>query len=140
MQLSITEQLQYVTVRIEVELKNGGIATGTGFFFKLCEKGDLHIPVVVTNKHVVEGGRIGKFKIRIANDDGSPNDSSNLDVFIEDLESKFIFHPNTAIDLAVLPIAPLLKEAEKRGKKLFYIPLDKRLIPSEQDETELTAV
>ena len=140
MNLSITEQLQYVTVRIEVELNNGGISTGTGFFFRLCEKGEQHIPVVVTNKHVVAGGNKGTFKITIANEDGTPNDSEHIDVLLDNIENRFIGHPDPNIDLAVLPIAPLLEQASKTKKKLFYISLNKTLIPTDSDYAELTAV
>jgi V8-like Glu-specific endopeptidase len=140
MNLSITEQLQYITVRIEVELVSGEISTGTGFFFRLCENEKSHIPVVVTNKHVVAGGKIGKFKITTANDDGSPNDSKHIDVFLDDVEKRFIDHPDQNIDLSILPIAPLLEEAKKKNEKLFYITLDKNLIPTEKDEAALTAV
>ena len=59
MNLSMTEQFQYITVRIEVELSDGGLSTGTGFFFQLCESEGKHIPVVVTNKHVIAGGTKG---------------------------------------------------------------------------------
>ena len=37
MNLSISEQLTYSTVRIECELKMGGVSTGTGFFFNFLE-------------------------------------------------------------------------------------------------------
>jgi hypothetical protein len=140
MNLSITEQLQYVTVRIEVELNNGLTSTGTGFFFRLCERDKVHIPVVLTNTHVVAGGKTGKFRMTIAHDDNTPDNSKHLDIVIEDIEQRFICHPDPTIDLCALPIASLLMEAKKRNEKLFYIALDRSFIPTEQDESELTAV
>lgn len=38
MDLSISEQLQYSTVRIECEHSDGGVSTGSGYFFKFKEK------------------------------------------------------------------------------------------------------
>jgi len=57
MTLSITEQLSYATVRIECEYNNGGLGTGTGYFFifKDDKASNTHIPVVITNKHVING-------------------------------------------------------------------------------------
>ena len=140
MKLSITEQLQYITVRIEIELSDGGVSTGTGFFFQLCENEKKHIPVIVTNKHVISGGKKGTFRITTAKEDRSPNDSKYLDVSIEDVGHRFVKHPDENIDLAVLPIAPLLGEARKNGKELFYRSLSKGLIPTADDESAFTAV
>lgn len=64
MSLSITEQLQYATVRIVVALSNGEQSTGTGFFFILGGKGTDEVSVIVTNKHVLEGGRSATLKLR----------------------------------------------------------------------------
>ena len=50
--LSITEQLAFSTVRIEVTTKEGS-GTGTGFFFNFLDDGKQRIPAIVTNKHVV---------------------------------------------------------------------------------------
>ncbi|CAM4204697.1 hypothetical protein SAAL107622_04480 [Lacicoccus alkaliphilus] len=55
MEMSITEQLQYSTIRIECEHINGMISTGTGYFFKFKENEEngSYMPVVITNKHVI---------------------------------------------------------------------------------------
>lgn len=65
MTLSPAEQLAHSTVRIECDLSSGGIGTGTGFFYSLDRSGDQHIPVIVTNKHVVEGAIRGRFLLTL---------------------------------------------------------------------------
>ena len=140
MDLSLTEQLQYVTVRIEVELNDGQVSTGTGFFFSLCDKEESHVPVIVTNKHVISGGKRATFRLTTAHDDGTPNDSKYIDILLTDVEKQFIQHPEADIDLAILPIAPLIQQAHERGESIFYIPLDRGLIPTEEDEQGFTAV
>ena len=57
MDLSLSEQICYSTIRIETQT-NKGCCTGTGFFFNFLENPDnkTHIPCIVTNKHVVEEG------------------------------------------------------------------------------------
>jgi hypothetical protein len=66
------EKLVYSTVRIEADLVDGGVNTGTGFFFGLKEKQDgSHIPVIVTNKHVVADTVRERFRLTLKNESGS---------------------------------------------------------------------
>lgn len=53
-QLSIYEQLCFCTTRIETENSNRNKSAGTGFFFDL-NIDDKRVPLLITNKHVVEG-------------------------------------------------------------------------------------
>ncbi|MDR2577788.1 MAG: hypothetical protein LBC70_03115 [Chitinispirillales bacterium] len=57
--MTITEQLTYSTVRIECIKNNNEIHTGSGYFFRFKEIGEMLIPVVITNKHVIEGAQKG---------------------------------------------------------------------------------
>ena len=59
--LSPSEQLAHSTVRIECQLANGLTGTGTGFFFRFAESEGIHVPAIVTNKHVIAGARKGQF-------------------------------------------------------------------------------
>lgn len=140
MNLSLTEKLAYSTVRIEVTLNDGQTGTGTGFFFRLLEENNQHVPVIVTNWHVVKGTKRGLFHMTLADDKGNPQEASHKGIEIWDFEKYWIRHPNPEVDLAAMPIAPLLHEANKSSMHLFYISLDKSLIPSESDISELTAV
>lgn len=54
------EQLCFNTVRIETLDINKNSFSGTGFFFNLSIDGE-QVPLLVTNKHVVEGMISGKF-------------------------------------------------------------------------------
>lgn len=90
-ELSPAETLAYSTVRIETEIGGGGTATGTGFFYRLAEEGERFIPVIVTNKHVVEGATRGRFKLTLRTSDGKP-DRLNHATFILDDSSGSGFH------------------------------------------------
>lgn len=59
-QLSISERLAHSTVRIETTTAEGS-GSGTGFFYHFVDKGDAHVPAIVTNKHVVNGAIRGQF-------------------------------------------------------------------------------
>lgn len=142
MNLSLSEQLTYSTVRIECELKSGGVSTGTGFFFKFLEdkKNKRHVPVVVTNKHVIKGAKKGKLIITKANDKGEPIDTEHFTLAFDNFETFWRLHPDADVDLCAMPIAPFVNEANKRGDKLFYIPFTKNLLPTEKHKEELTAL
>ncbi len=132
MALTLSEQLAHSTVRIECDLPNG-IGTGTGFFYGLNRNGDKHVPVIVTNRHVIEGAIRGRILLTHLGSDGMPDvgkwESYELDAF----ESRWAPHPDSSVDLCVMPIAPLLNEANKTGKNFFFANLDKTLIPSSED-------
>jgi len=132
MSLTLSEQLAHSTVRIECDLPNG-IGTGTGFFYGLNRRGDQHVPVIVTNRHVVAGAIKGRILLTLQGPDGFPAvgrwQSYELDAF----ESRWIPHPDDSVDLCVMPIAPLLNEANRIGQKFFFASLDKTLIPSSED-------
>ena len=64
--MEAAEFLLLTTIRIETTIP-GGISTGTGFFFSLKrdEKQGQHIPVIVTNKHVVKNAISGKLRFSL---------------------------------------------------------------------------
>lgn len=137
--LSITEQLAYSTIRIEVSNdKESGV--GSGFFFRFFDKDGINVPAIVTNKHVVRGMTKGTIVFSSANDDGTPNDKIHIPVTLDNFDKMWIMHPNSTVDLAIMPIQPLLEEAVKNGFKPFFISLDKSLIPSDEKLKDLSAV
>lgn len=127
--LSISEQLAYSTIRISTDT-----GTGTGFFYKFSEKeSGFHVPAIVTNKHVVAGAKQGQFLLTLADENGEPQDSTHFTCSFDKFEERWIPHPDADIDLCAMPIAPILKELEKQNKKAFFIPIDKTLIPTTQE-------
>ncbi|MBI3416888.1 MAG: trypsin-like peptidase domain-containing protein [Verrucomicrobia bacterium] len=136
--LSPSEQLAYTTVRIECDTVNGQ-ATGTGFYFAFCRSQNGFVPAIVTNRHVVAGSSSGRIHIHLAQTpDAAPTTHNAFDV--PDFEKYWIGHPDSQVDLCVMPIAPLLHFSEQKGQKLFFIPLDRQLIPTKDDLTNLMAI
>lgn len=132
MALSPAEQLAHSTVRIECEVP-GGIGTGTGFFYSLNKDGDQHVPVIVTNKHVVAGATKGRFLLTLQDATGGPSVGTSQAFELDAFEQRWLPHPDSNVDLCAMPIAPLLKEAEQRNQKLFYVTFDKELLPSAEE-------
>ncbi len=135
--LSLSEKLAYSTVRIQCKLKNGDISTGTGFFYRFAESEGTHIPAIITNKHVIKDAELGKFNLNLSIN-GNTAPSTHITFSFDNFENFWICHPDNKVDLCVMPIAPLVTEAERSNKKLFFLFLDKSLIPSEEELNNLT--
>ena len=137
MKLSLSELLMYSTIRIEVTLKNGGIGTGTGFFFAFCQNGDQCIPAIVTNHHVIENAVEGR--LRFCTKEGEDVLQNNFYNFkITNFEAAWINHPE--VDLSIMPIAKCIADAKAKGLELFYVSLDKETIPTQDKLNELFAI
>lgn len=135
--LSPSEQLAHSTVRIECQLANGLTGTGTGFFFRFAESEGIHVPAIVTNKHVIAGARKGQFLMTLGDANGEPLQQTHHAFLFDNFERMWIPHPDKDIDLCAMPIAPILEAAKKESKQLFYISLDKSLIPSKAEYDDM---
>ena len=135
MELSITEQINYSTIRIEAQTIDG-IVSGTGFFFNFPGVShDKYIPCIVTNKHVVEN-TINAYLVFTCKTPDSIEFLHRVD--ITDFKKSWIFHPQKEIDLCIMPIAYIIFQLQQKGVNPFYVPLDLRLLPSNSQLKELS--
>ncbi len=133
MALGAAEQLAHSTVRIECDLPGGMIGTGTGFFYSLDKNGNQHVPVIITNKHVVTGAVKGRFLLTLQDTAGSPAIGTYQAFELDAFERRWVQHPDPNVDLCAMPIASLLRAAEQRKQKFFYVPFEKNLIPADAE-------
>ena len=129
--ISLTEQLMFNTVRIEAH--DG--SSGTGFFFNFKE-GELTIPVLITNKHVVNYNRneTVKFFLHLSEEDGSTTENYAIT-----LQTDWFFHSEK--DMCFTFINPIFEEVKKRtGKQVFYVANEESLIPNKIKLMELSAL
>ncbi|KAF6618276.1 trypsin-like peptidase domain-containing protein [Paenibacillus sp. EKM102P] len=138
--LSISEQLMYSTVRIESMDVYGNVSTGTGFYYRMLDNGESHVSVIVTNKHVVEGGSRGRFVINLASEEGRLSGNDQEVFSFDNFESMWIKHPDPDVDLCIMPFVPIIREAEARGLKLAFVMLDEKLVYSDEQLSDLTAI
>lgn len=134
------EQLAHSTVRIECDLLAGGVATGTGFFFTVHRSEGQRVPVIVTNKHVVEDSSKGRFILTLQDPNGEPLVGSNHAFELDNFYNRWIPHPDHDVDLCVMPITPLIQAAEQRGLRFFFASMDKTLIPSKTDIADMVGL
>lgn len=134
--MSISEQLCYSTVRIEGQSANGAF-TGSGFFFHFLEGENTCIPCVVTNRHVLEDAQTISLLLTCHTSGGE----ECFERFnITDFQKAWIGHPDSNVDLGIVPISQLITHLRNQGKEPYYIPLNKQHIPSAEQISHLCAI
>lgn len=140
MSMSLSEQLTYSTVLINCEYNDGSFGRGTGFIIELCYNYDEKqcVPVLITNKHVIQDSI--KTIFEFCKSDTSDNPIDTESIAIEYNSNGWKYHPDVNVDLVCLPIAPILKYIEQSCNKIFYSPLSSSIIPNNEILNRLTAI
>jgi hypothetical protein len=134
---TIAEQLLFTTVRIET-VTSGGTGTGTAFIFSYQQKEEQYL-FLVTNKHVVQGATNGRYFFTLS-DGQSPQIGQRFDIQMNQFEQLWFRHPDPEIDVAVMPLVPVLQQIEKLGKSVFCRAITHDLIPNAEQMSGLDAI
>ena len=132
---TVTEHMMYSTARIVGKNANGmPFKTGTGFFYQLpVAAGDVRdVPLLVTNKHVLDGTAQAEFLIHTSSTGGPKPDGNGL---VQSNFADWVYHPNPKVDLCAIPVGGVLNQA-----KGFYRAIDPSIIPSDAQLQQLSAV
>lgn len=138
-----SDQLPYTTVRLESNLSNGNTSVGTAFFVEFKTEKKEGVTCLVTNKHVVNGSKSGKFALHAAKANASGEIigiGSAQSVSLPDFDQGWIPHPSDNVDLTVMPVQPLFDHAKKSGITIFHRSLSEELIPTDDELEDLFAV
>lgn len=128
---TITEQLMYSTVLIET-----ADGRGTGFFFNFFYENDIVVPIIITNKHVINNHNSENVRITLHTKD--KNGSIGNNVVFNGMVG-WNFHTNK--DLCFCYAIPIIGAVEQMNDcKIFYIPIDNKLIYDDNKLNELSAV
>lgn len=126
-ELSITEQLIYTTTRVECKRSDGKEHIATAFFCKLYLDETHFVEVLVSNCHVFE--KIERITIHVC----TLNEKEEIEYPYVNYQctiadpSFVILHPNSNIDLAIMPVRSLLDDIQtKRGKRVFYKTIESK--------------
>lgn len=127
-----SEFIARCTVRIQSIKNDGKPSGGTGFFFAFNQTDTGYVPVIITNKHVVSD--ISEMIIFISiRDLNSKTTTESVPITIEKPESRFIFHPDSRVDIAALPIADLIFQMKRAEKELILYHFGMNDIPSDEE-------
>lgn len=128
--ICVSEQLMYTTVRLETDT---GCGTGSYFNFQIE---DLIVPVIITNKHVVNNRETEKvqFYVHLKDKEGNPSDNLKIEY-----NTHWIFHRDK--DLCACYVNPLFEEIKNRyDREVFFIANDANIVPSQSKLEELSAI
>jgi hypothetical protein len=135
---TIAEQMLFCTVRIEAS--NDQIeSVGTGFLFAYNLPDGREVPLLITNRHVVEGYNTGKIRFTLMKD-GVAILGEYIEKSFSTFSTKWFFHPNKEIDIAVLPLGLHIRDIIESDKKVFTVGIPKEAIPSTEQIKELDAI
>ena len=134
-ELSLSEKVCYSTLRIEATIPPSSLSTGTGFLFNFKIDEQRFVPCLVTNKHVINGSTTTAIVITCQLSNGAIS-HEKVHVGTE----LWIMHPDSTIDLCILPIQPVYGMLNAQGKAPFVIPFDESLVPTQAQLEELSAV
>ncbi|MGQ0631976.1 MAG: trypsin-like peptidase domain-containing protein [Sporichthyaceae bacterium] len=134
---TIGKQLLFSTVR----LVNNGVgvrSVGTGFLLDADPAPEKHAPILITNKHVVEGATTLEVhfvqKQRHADE---PALGQPTVLHLSDVAGTWIGHPSAHVDVAAIALAPLLGNLPAPA---FYRTLGLDLLPTPEVAENLDAI
>jgi hypothetical protein len=125
------EQLLYCAVRIEGRSEQSGW-TGTGFIVTVDVGENKNSPILVTNRHVVEGATSLTFRLHRAADEHGERPSGKFDL-CEVGKGDIFFPDDDSIDLAGIPIAGLFEQLKAKGTPAFYRAVGTDAFPSGEE-------
>lgn len=127
---SIISQLARITCRIQVEFDGGHSSVGTGFFIGFDRQSSGGgILVLVTNRHVVQGGKLARIVLTAVD---RTSRVQHREIVIADLQSQCVYHPDPSIDLACLAVGGIWNALEAEGLTCQHVALGLNTIPSEE--------
>ncbi|MGC9269870.1 S1 family peptidase [Acidiphilium sp.] len=132
------KRLLFNTVRVDIELDDGSSGSGTAFIVDHLHRNVVR-PFIVTNRHLVENVRRGGL-VFTQKRDGKPLIGQRFQLDIEDFAAAWFVHPDPAVDLAIVPLAPLEAAARAQGVALYCHGIDSRLSLTEPDMDQFDAL
>ncbi|WP_277657010.1 S1 family peptidase [Seleniivibrio woodruffii] len=136
----LISKLVHCTVRITTKTSNDMSKVGTGFYMAFLHNEKQSVPVIVTNRHVIEDAIIGYICFTLADNNGNPSFGKQYTFSIDDFSSQCILHPDRSVDLAVFPVGGLLNNAKNAGIEPFYQTLSMTLIPSQAERATYSTI
>lgn len=113
-------------LRMEVSgPKHAGVATA--FVFSQTWQG-AHAPFLVTAAHNIAGATKGRIFFSKGKDE-KPVVGEYVCLELDEFEKGWHRHPKKELDIAVLPLAPLVRQIESNGGAVYNTALDESLLP-----------
>ncbi|MGP9420794.1 S1 family peptidase [Ewingella sp. AOP9-I1-14] len=110
--MAVNNEIYKSTIRIECNVP-GGVSVGTGFWFAFQQDEGVVIPLIVTNKHVVNEATQVKLRLNVKSNKNPGLKFYNVE--INQGKGAFIDHPDPNIDICILPMGAFLTQLTDEG-------------------------
>lgn len=134
----LSTQLLFTTVPIWVNKPQGTVG-GTGFIYNVPVPGDPTklIPLLITNWHVVDGATEAVIEL-VERKGDAPLLQNRVRAQIS--PSVLLAAADRKLDLAIVPLGPLLNQLEAQGRPAFFRAVGPEIVPSAEVVKDLAAV
>ena len=138
----VSEQLMFSTLRIQTEEADGTVGVGTGFVIDCSVDDDRDIPIIITNRHVVNDAIKGEFQLHEAMmvDEKEVPSGTYFTVSLDNFQELWIPHPDENVDLCGMFLASIRDRVQQEGKTPFSKRLTRAMIPNDKELEELRAI
>jgi hypothetical protein len=128
------KKLQFSLVRVDVD--GGAVATAWAFGYE-TPRGIA--PFLVANASAVAGARGGRI-VFTESENGSPQLGRHIVLRIDDMEGLWHRHPRPEVDVALTPLAPLMRDVERAERRAYCPLITSGLIPTPEEREALEAL
>jgi hypothetical protein len=141
-----SENLLLSTVKIEVYIHNKvekskvDTASGTSFIFTFDADSLKKLPVLVTNRHVINGSFAFSISMTRKNNENRPILGQWDTKVFTPKDIQWIFHSDSTIDLAITPLLPILDKLPLGRNGYAYYSILEDDIPQKQEIDDLKGV
>jgi len=124
----LSTQLLFTTAPIWVQKEDSKIVSGTCFFYNLPIPGKENqaIPLLITNHHVIEGGTRALAELVTGSPDEKPFPREKIKAELD--INQLISYSNKELDIAAIPIGPILNASANQGKPIFFRGLEPQMV------------
>lgn len=134
------EMLTTTTIRIEAVDANGDVFTGTGFYYSISQSKDApYIPVIITNRHVIENMKDVLLVLTRADEFGN-RIHELIKYKLQDILLGTVFHPDPEVDLCAITLYPIIAELQSQNIDIYTYYVDNTIIPDKEQLAKLDAI
>lgn len=136
---TIADQLFYTTVFIE-SFTLTSRSTGTGFIINYPAGNGQIRPVLITNKHVIQGAVEVAFTMPAAEKTGEPARRGTRMTIRNFDTNNWVGHPDSGVDIGVMFFSPVLDAMSNNNAPAFYRGFDPQLLVTQDFANSLDAI
>ncbi|MDE0303409.1 MAG: serine protease [Albidovulum sp.] len=116
--MSATDKMAKCTVRIEC-FDTTRVSVGSSFFCVFSQSTGSRVPVLITNRHVVEGFQNFRIVLSTESDARLAKPERRRILEYDQLDKIVVFHENRSIDLAAILLRPILDQNVNDGSTIY---------------------